>query len=328
MNIYITLDYELFLNDITGDVDHCLIIPTQELLKVLNKYQVKATFFVDMAYIYRLNELRNDYPTLQEDWEKVTDQVQSLASQGQEVGLHLHPQWFYSEFNGTEWVVDFEHYKLSDMPENDACEKFEVCHKMLEEIIGSKVDSFRAGGFSIQTFKSFYQIMMKCGITKDSTVNYKGRLLSKLHYFDYSSLREPDIYQFTDDILVPVNNGSIKEFPISTSNIDLLTYIMKRYKYHRAQGNKNWGNGGDFPSNRRTGFIQSLLRKMKPMVRVGACIDYQSFFNIDFVYKKYRDAGRQSLIVLGHPKNLSPFSLNFLDEFIMKTKELESFKTI
>ena len=64
MNIYITLDYELFLNDITGDVDHCLITPTQELLKILDKHNVKATFYVDMAYIYRLNELRDKYSIL------------------------------------------------------------------------------------------------------------------------------------------------------------------------------------------------------------------------------------------------------------------------
>lgn len=328
MNIYITLDYELFLNDITGDVDHCLITPTRELLKVLDRHQVKATFFVDMAYIYRLEELRNQYQSLQEDYVKVTSQVKDLALRGQKIGLHLHPQWFYSEYNGKEWIVDFDHYKLSDMPENEACDKFEVCHRMLEEMIGRKVDSFRAGGFSIQTFKAFPNMMKKCDITKDSTVTYKGQMLSKLHYFDYTSLQSPEVYQFEDDIVVPVKNGSITEYPISSYRMDFFTYCFKRYKFHHATNNSNWGNGGDLPANRRSGFIHSLLRKMKPTVGVGASIDYQSFFNLEYVYRKYKNGGRKTLVILGHPKNLSPLSLNYLDAFIQRTKETESFKTI
>lgn len=328
MNIYITLDYELFLNDITGDVEHCLIIPTQELLKVLNKHQVRATFFVDMAYIYRINELRSQYLSLQEDYEKVIEQVKTLALNNHKIGLHLHPQWFYSKYNGIEWTVDFEHYKLSDMPEEEACEKFEDCHKMLEKIIGRKVDAFRAGGFSIQTFNPFGKLMIKCGILKDSTVIYKGRLLSNLHYYDYSNLKSPELYKFNEDIARPIENGNITEFPISTTMIGLFPYCLNRYKYHKAQGNSNWGNGGDLPSNRRTGFIRSIFRKLKPFVGVGATIDYQSFFNLEYVYKKYKKRRKNSFIILGHPKNLSPLSIQTLDLFITKTIEQDNYKTI
>lgn len=328
MDIYITLDYELFLNDITGDVAHCLLTPTKELMKVLEKHQVKATFFVDMAYVYRLNELRCNYQSLQDDYDVIVNQIKDLAARGQKIGLHLHPQWFYSEYNGKEWIVDFDHYKLSDMPEQEARNKFEACHGMLEEIIGRKVDSFRAGGFSIQTFKAFPKMMKKCGITKDSTVTYKGQTHSKLHYFDYTSLQSPEVYQFEDDIVFPVKNGSITEYPISTYRMDFFTYCFKRYKYHRALNNDNWGNGGDLPANRRSGFINSLLMKIKPTVAVGASIDYQSFFNLEYVFRNYKKEGRKSLVVLGHPKNLSPLSLNCLDAFIQRTKETESFKTI
>lgn len=328
MDIYLTLDYELFLNDITGDVNNCLIIPTMELLKVLDKHRVQATFFVDMAYVYRLNELQNLYPSLRDDLNKIVAQIKGLATCGQKIGLHIHPQWFYSEYNGKEWIVDFEHYKLSDMPEQEACNKFEVCHGMLEEIIGRKVDSFRAGGFSIQTFKAFPKMMKKCGITKDSTVTYKGQTHSKLHYFDYTSLQSPEVYQFEDDIVFPVKNGSITEYPISTYRMDFFTYCFKRYKFHQASNNSNWGNGGDLPANRRSGFIHSLLKKLKPTVEVGASIDYQSFFNLEYVYRIYKNGGRMALVILGHPKNLSPLSLSYLDTFIQRTKETESFKTI
>jgi peptidoglycan/xylan/chitin deacetylase (PgdA/CDA1 family) len=328
MNIYITLDYELFLNDITGDVDHCLIIPTKELMKVLDNYQIKATFFVDMAYVYRLNELCSLYPSLQEDYEKVTSQVKTLADQGHKIGLHLHPQWFYSNYNGKEWIVDFEHYKLSDLTEEEACQKFETCHLMLERIIGRKVDSFRAGGFSIQTFGAFHLMMKKCGITKDSTVTYKSRLLSKLHYYDYSKLQSPEIYKFNDDIVEPVENGTITEYPISTSRMGFLPYCYKRYIFHKKKNNNNWGNGGDLPSNRRAGFIHSFLSKIRLSVEVGASIDYQSLFNLNYVYNNYKKDGRESLVILGHPKNFSPLSLESLNSFIDKVIKTDSFKTL
>lgn len=328
MDIYITLDYELFLNDITGDVAHCLLTPTKELMKVLEKHQVKATFFVDMAYVYRLNELRCNYQSLQDDYDVIVNQIKDLAARGQKIGLHIHPQWFYSEYNGKEWNVDFDHYKLSDMPEQEACDKFEICHKMLEDLIGCKVDSFRAGGFSIQTFKTFPIMMKKCGITKDSTVIYKGQTLSKLHYFDYTSLQSPEVYRFDEDIVVPVKDGDITEYPISTSRMSFLAYCFKRYKFHHVSNNSNWGNGGDLPANRRSGFIHSLLKKIKPTVDVGASIDYQSFFNLEYVYNKYKNSDRRTLVILGHPKNLSPLSLISLDEFIQKTKGINSFNII
>lgn len=328
MKVYITLDYELFLNDITGDVDSCLITPTRELLKVLDKYNVKATFFVDMAYVYRLNELRHSYPKLQEDYNKVVSSVVELAGNGQKIGLHLHPQWFFSIYNSGEWLIDFKHYKLSDMPDEEACARFVECHKMLEEIIGRRVDSFRAGGFSIQTFKPFSNVLKKCGITKDSSVLYKGKLLSELHYYDYSSLQSSEAYQFEDDITKPEENGSIKEYPISTTKMSFLSYCMRRYRFHRDSNNVNWGNGGDLPATRKAGFIHSFFKKLRPNVDVGASIDYQSFFNLDFVYKKYKKTERKMLVVLGHPKNLSPLSLRSLDTFIQQTNNTEAFETI
>lgn len=327
MNIYITLDYELFLNDITGDVDHCLITPTKELLKVLDKHKIKATFFVDMAYVYRLNQLRVQHASLQEDYEKVLLQINELAETKQKIGLHIHPQWFYSNYNGKEWQVDFDHYKLSDMPVQEACDKFFCCKEMLDCISGQEIDSFRAGGFSIQTFTCFTEMLNKCGITKDSSVTYKGKMLSKLHYFDYSSVVSPDIYSFDENIVKPVENGKITEYPISTSKMWNLKYCYNRYKYHRAHDNKNWGNGGDLPSKRGTGLIKSMIKKIKPSVGIGASIDYQAFFHLNFIYNVYKREGYETLVILGHPKNLSPLSLKYLDHFI-STHETDVFKTI
>ena len=47
MNIIITLDYELYLNDYAGTPEMCLVKPMQELHRVYEKYNVKLTVLVD-----------------------------------------------------------------------------------------------------------------------------------------------------------------------------------------------------------------------------------------------------------------------------------------
>lgn len=328
MDIYLTLDYELFLNDITGDVDHCLITPGDELLKVLNKHDVKATFFVDMAYAYRLKELQDTYDGLKEDYIKFSNHVKKIANAGHTIGLHLHPQWFYSTFDGNTWTVDMEHYKLADMPLDEANERFDICYKMLTDIVGTKVTSFRAGGFSIQTFKGFPDALLRNGITNDSSATFRGRVLSKLHYFDYSSLKDSDHFRFEDDILKPNENGCMTEWVISSGKRSYISYCIQRTKYHALSDNYNWGNGGDLPSKSRIDFIKNAFRKLKWNVVVGATIDYQSFFHLELVYKSYKNAKNKDFVILGHPKNLSPASLRYLDEFISKVKNESKFKTI
>ena len=75
MNLIITLDYELFLNDITGTVNNCLIKPMQEIQKICEKHDFKLTIFVDAAYLYRLTELKKDYPALEEDYKNTVDNI-------------------------------------------------------------------------------------------------------------------------------------------------------------------------------------------------------------------------------------------------------------
>lgn len=51
MNVFFTIDYELFLGGNTGTVRNCLIRPLNALTELLDKYQIKLTLFVDAAYL-------------------------------------------------------------------------------------------------------------------------------------------------------------------------------------------------------------------------------------------------------------------------------------
>lgn len=328
MDIYVTLDYELFLNDISGDPRNCLIIPGNKFLDICDRQGIKATFFVDAAYLYRLNELKDTFPQLSQDFQDVSTQIADIVRRNHSIGLHIHSQWYYSNFDGRKWSIDFKHYKLSDMPQKEADEKFQSSFDLLKSISGATIKSFRGGGFSIQDYKSFPEIMLRNGITIDSTATYKGKLISDLQSFDYSSLKSSDHYRFETDILKSVSDGRMIEFPITSAKEPYLTYCYKRYKYHCSEGNSNYGNGGDLPLKTRIGFIKNIFKKFGFTIYVGASIDYQSFFHLTYVAEKIKKQGKRDLIILGHPKNFSPASLDYFERFVVKMKEEHKFKTM
>ena len=214
------------------------------------------------------------------------------------------------------------------MPEQEACQKFETCKKMLEQITGSAVDTFRAGGYSIQTFHPFIKLLREQGIKSDSSVLYKAKNLSKLHYFDYTSVSTSDSYTFKNDIAKRENNGDLLEYPISTSRFNYLTYCLSRMQMLKMSDNSNWGNGGDLPSHHRSAFMKNIFNRMIKYIVMPASIDYQCFVFCDKVYKRYLKSGRKDLVIIGHPKNFSPASLMMLDRFLGDYRNAHNFQTI
>ena len=312
MDIVFTLDYELFLNDMTGTVNNCLIKPMQEIQKICNKHNFRFTIFVDAAYLYRLIELKNDCPSLEEDYKTVTENIKWLVGLGHDIQLHIHPQWYYSNYDGKEWTLDWDHYKLSDMPRDYAFEMFGKSKDLLDSIIGYKTTLFRAGGFSIQDF-DYTACFKQYGIIGDSSVLPKCKVRQKTHSYDYKKLTA-HVYKFTENIELEQENGVFWEFPISISGpVNFIKYLLVKERWESKTENR-WGDGGDKP-------FPSLIAKFKAKIHSFnifkypfADIDNQCFFWLDDIYnysKRY-----DYMTILGHPKNISSSSLIYLDEFI------------
>ena len=155
MKINLTLDYELFMNELTGNVENCLIRPTDEFLNLTRKYGIKVMFFVDASYLYRLNELKNSYPRLGKDLESIKKQIHDIEHDGHAIGLHLHPQWYFSTFDGEQWAIDFDHYKLSDMPREMADTYFKESLRMLQSYCNQQIKTFRGGDIAFRDTNHF-----------------------------------------------------------------------------------------------------------------------------------------------------------------------------
>ena len=152
MRTLLTLDYELFNGLNSGTVQNCLITPTEELLKVLDKHGFKATFFVDTVFLNRLTSLKSDIPALQNDWNLIERQLKRLSNRGHQLQLHLHPQWFNAKYENGKWESVLTDYKLSDMREEEVELMFIEGCRLIQQVCGGSPIAFRAGAYCLQTF--------------------------------------------------------------------------------------------------------------------------------------------------------------------------------
>lgn len=314
MNIHITLDYEFFLDDRVGTVQHSLVKPMREFDKVCQPYGVRATVFVDAAYLLRLSQLKAQWPTLQQDYDDTVTNIQWLEAQGHDIELHIHPQWYYSTYDEAGWHLDWEHYKLSTAPYAESKAYFAKSKLLLDTIIGRQTHVFRAGGYSIQQF-NYHDCFHTNGILADSSVLTHRKMLSDTHYYDYTAA-PCDAYQFSADILQPDANGCFTEFPISSMKCSLPYYIGIRRKSAKLYGER-WGDGGANPK----GLLATV--KDKALALLGgshyrqASIDHATFTMLPDVYAACK-GNQEHFVIIGHPKGLTEGAMHLLGNFIQQ----------
>ena len=56
MKILLTFDYELFFGTSTGTPYKCMIKPTNELIKIAERHNIRYSFFIDCGYIIKLEQ--------------------------------------------------------------------------------------------------------------------------------------------------------------------------------------------------------------------------------------------------------------------------------
>lgn len=324
MKILMTLDYELFLGKRTGTVKKCLIEPMNAFLNKGEQYGLKFTLFVDASYLYMLNKLGSEYPNLSDDLDSIKKELLLLQNKGHEIQLHIHPQWYYSTYDGTSWILDEVHYKLSDIPINDAIKFFVDSKSLLDDIIGHKTTAFRAGGFSTQPTELLIKLFDAAGIKTDASVCPGTWYDSPQQKYDYRTCTDKALYQFTNNICLEEPDGRYTEIPISMFPVSPFFYwklvwsrIVKTRKHLKL---------GDGDSVKTTS--DSILVRLTQKTWAMGTIDGMKISFLNKVMSYNREKGRDVLCVLGHPKLATPYSIKELGNFCKSIKEDDSFVTI
>lgn len=324
MAVYLTFDYELFFGSETGTVKACMLDPTEQLLAICEKQNIPMTFFIDVGMLLKMNELKQEFPDLTNDYQAIISQINRMEVLGCAVQLHIHPHWENATYSNGKWSINVDGcYKLSDFSQADASLIVEKYYHFLQAIVQQKITSFRAGGWCIQPFTHVKETFQRLGIKIDSSVFPGGKFESPHYSFDFSSVKRfTQPYCFDSDVCVSKKAGYFTELPISSWNYSPLfywrLYILGRLlpKQHKMLGD------GDFLA--QPGRKKSVLTSFT--WNHVSCDGYYA----TFLQRQFRCYQRKKtdFVVIAHPKGLTRFSIRKLEKFIARTKGKTEFLTV
>ena len=322
MNIILSADYEVFFGRNTGTVNKTLLEPSQLLCDMAARHGVPLVFFVDAGFLLRLREDGRRFPALMRDYERVMRQLQQFVAAGHEIQLHVHPHWEDSHWNGQSWDIDTRRYRLHDFDESEI--RRIVCSyaDILRSVAGSEgVYAYRAGGWMIQPFTSIRQALLDAGVFIDSTIFVNGSSAT-IEYgcsFDFSNAPLESHWFFDDDPLLNNPEGAFLEIPIASFRVPPLFYwrfVMA--KKFGGDKHRSLSNGSAIPATRL-----QLLKKLTCWTSSVVSMDgYKASFLADAL-RQYEQVGKTDFLVIGHPKALTPYSLQRLERFIVENRANE-----
>lgn len=324
MNIYLTFDYELFFGEKTGTIEKCILEPTDDLLNLCERYGIGMTFFVDVGFLIKLKEYSEKYELLSVQFQRIRFQFDRMKALGCSIQLHIHPHWENAIFDGFSWILKTDNcYKLADFSFEQADQIITNYHSFLSQLVDGPVHAFRAGGWCIQPFEHIRLALKKVGIKKDSSVFSGAKFESSDYFFDFTTAPQKGSYRFESDVCVEEQTGSFLEIPISSMRYQPFFYWML------------YVNGRLFPSQHKMigdgEFIPQPGRKFSHLTRSN----WNHVSSDGYYAKKLKSArkillqkGIHEMVVIGHPKGNTRYSLRKLEQFIQYAIRTSQFKVM
>jgi hypothetical protein len=326
MKIYITLDYELFFGSHSGSVDNCIIKPTEALLKLVDPFDIKLNCFVDSGYLIALEKFKTQFPQLEEEYQKITQQIYFLSANNHGIELHIHPHWEDTNYDGENWVFNTNRYKLSDFSSLEVMEIATRYNEVLKRISGKSPVAYRAGGWSAQPFKHIKDALIRNNIKIDSTVYPGGHYFSANQVFDFRKVdKYKTYYKFSNDLTIEDKNGSFTEIPISSYKVPPSFYWQFAVtKFMKNEKHLAYGDGNAIKLSKK-GLFKLLTTYSNSVVSIDG---YKSSY-LEKAFKDYKahTNNKGNFVIIGHPKAFTPFSLRKVADFLSHTHKENSFQT-
>lgn len=318
--ILLSFDYELYFGSDTGTQVNSITRPTEKIRRLLAKYQIQGTFFVDAGYLLKLQSYQKKYPNLAYDYLQLVEQIQTLAKEGHEIQLHIHPHWEDSFYDGQRWVMDTSRYRLHDFSKEEVQGIVKRYKEVLTQLVENKIFVFRAGGWCLQPFSHLQEALKKEGVYMDSTVYHGGKNESITHYFDFRKAPKRSQWRFEDDPLQIDPKGFFTEIPIAS--YQLSPWFFWKFLYLKKFGGKKHQVFGDGVA--AGGSTKDKLRMLTQMTHSVVSMDgYKSSFLLEAYQTFLQDKTQKNFVVIGHPKSMSEYSLEKLENFIVNAQKRE-----
>jgi hypothetical protein len=205
-----TIDYEIYGNGL-GSLKELVYEPGHKLKDIFDRAGARMVVFVEVAELEKIELLKTD-PMIKE----VKDQICELHQQGNEIGLHLHPQWCNARYDKGAWILDYSEYNLCLLAKGRITEILGCGIAYLRDTLGMPdftPVSFRAGNWLLQPTREVAGRLAQHGIKVDSSV-FKGGL-QRQQGLDYRrALRNGYYWRFANDVNEEDTQGTVIELPI------------------------------------------------------------------------------------------------------------------
>jgi len=321
-DILLTFDYELFLGKRSGSVNKCLLTPTDKIRALLNKYNLKAIFFIDTTYLFRLKNEAKKNENCKKNLELIFEQLHQLKQEGHYIYHHIHPHWFDAIYlpEIDQWdLSNISKYAFSQISLNLRNAVMDFSYSIINEFEGNHPTGFRAGGLYIQPFEYFRPFFEKNNIRYEFSVVPDDFSFSKEFSYDFRNFpTEP--YKFKENLAIDDKSGDFFEFPISMFKLNGLSKIMNGLYYRLIENKTNYfdGNSSSLPIINRT--INSRFSMQLPL-SIEFLNPMNKYSVLNFIEKK------NYVHFLSHPKlitNMNLTSLNYILEKLCRNNKLNS----
>ena len=318
--LVLTFDYELF-GDGAGDLFTDVINPTNQLLILCERFNIRATLFFEAIEYIRLKEEWSSGNFMGYDNDPLRameNQIQDAAKMGHDIQLHVHPQWVSAEYRDSRWEVDFHNWRLNDFHLEDGYgvkELLSDAKNELEQLIRPVLPDYRcialrAGAYSIVPSSQVYTAMQDLGLKIDSSVYPGGYENGSLSKYDYRNVPIDLDYWWADETDIrkaSVSRKDILEFPVFALPARRWKKMLTPLKILSILS----GNKSSLSS-----VVQEKIKKTSPLQKIqylcekeaftwDVCMFSKSLHKAFFNYIETRLATpRNTFVLIGHPKSL------------------------
>lgn len=340
LNICISFDYELFLGENYASEDTILFQPTGRIIEVLRDSAVAATFFADVCSVFQYEKFGLDGYV-----RSFKNQLAEMNQSGQDVQLHIHPNWLRTSRQDDKWHFDVDSYKIHafGFEAEDEISAPQIIKKgksfLIDTIKPFDADyqciAYRAGGLCIQPEQQLFACLVENGIRIDSSV--APRLVAaKNDVPDYDFSRVPRKMNWwvnppyhiekDDRARTPESIFEVPVFTVRSNVFKMLTTPMSqlRLPYHKPQGSFITNEG------QRANLLVEIAKRIQ-RVAFGygiLSLDTRSYHllneNMNYLYHKHNcSASDQYISIICHPKIMNEDGLANLKKFIEIIKAQE-----
>jgi hypothetical protein len=333
--LHFTLDYEIHGNG-DGNPWNLMVEPTGRLMDLLEKYSQKLTIMADAAEILAFKRYYSE--TGKDDFHvtEIESQLQDAIRRGHDVQLHVHSSWFNARWDGKGWDQCIEEYNMAVLPVERIDAMVGQCVSYLQDLLTPvkpdyKVWLFRAANWSMMPTENIYQVLLKHGITADTSV-YKGGVQGGNVCYDYREayhnlLNYPADARNINHRAPKDQSGIITEYPIYTEMRPFWSFVspirifrMVRAKFHK---HKHIAPSDD-PGKAEIDKADNRNLNLKAFFRKSPWkLDFNQATGSQLIAASKRikglvieDRETVDVILIGHSKSFLPYNERTLEKYL------------